>query len=204
MSFPQPPQKVETLLGFLGYGAGVEGPGEVLRQFVPFSVRPLMPSISSDQVAICLLTEPLSRTLIPLPQGCATPYWPCATVLRSRPAALGLGCSLLTVSHCSRQRRDHLVHKQPGLCSCFTWVHRKWGEPRCLWMQAGNLGRLVDLIRDPWSIRVELQSADLPLRVEYQLKILHLSSISQLSQEVLQLLEGILQHQAAPVSCSSE
>ncbi|KAK3532260.1 hypothetical protein QTP86_013900 [Hemibagrus guttatus] len=32
MGFPQPPQEVETLLGFLGDGAGVERPGEVLRQ----------------------------------------------------------------------------------------------------------------------------------------------------------------------------
>ena len=31
MSFPQSPQDVEALLGFLGYGAGVEGPCEVLR-----------------------------------------------------------------------------------------------------------------------------------------------------------------------------
>ncbi|KAI4878000.1 hypothetical protein NFI96_012190, partial [Prochilodus magdalenae] len=31
MRFPQSPQEVEALLGFLGYGAGVEGPREVLR-----------------------------------------------------------------------------------------------------------------------------------------------------------------------------
>lgn len=28
----QPSQKVETVLGFLGYRAGVEGPGKVLHQ----------------------------------------------------------------------------------------------------------------------------------------------------------------------------
>ncbi|KAI4898649.1 hypothetical protein NFI96_026010, partial [Prochilodus magdalenae] len=32
MCLPQPAQEVETLLGFLGYGAGVEGPGEILCQ----------------------------------------------------------------------------------------------------------------------------------------------------------------------------
>ncbi|KAI4889251.1 hypothetical protein NFI96_006109 [Prochilodus magdalenae] len=32
MCLPQPSQEVETLLGFLGYGAGVEGPGEILCQ----------------------------------------------------------------------------------------------------------------------------------------------------------------------------
>ncbi|XP_051996094.1 uncharacterized protein LOC127653445 isoform X3 [Xyrauchen texanus] len=32
MCFPQPSKKVETLLGFLGNRASVEGPGEVLRQ----------------------------------------------------------------------------------------------------------------------------------------------------------------------------
>ncbi|KAI4886706.1 hypothetical protein NFI96_021395 [Prochilodus magdalenae] len=34
MCLPQPSQEVETLLGFLGYGAGVEGPGEILCQVV--------------------------------------------------------------------------------------------------------------------------------------------------------------------------